>query len=91
VARRPKRLQLPDRLTRALIVPRLYRRGQSAAYINASPSQFDLLRLDPDFPEPITFPSTRNPNGKSRVPLWDVKDLDAWIDHQKAKRDSDAA
>jgi hypothetical protein len=58
---------------------------QAAGYLNASASQFDLLRHGADFPAPILFPSTRNPDGRSRVPLWDVADLDAWIDRRKAE------
>ena len=83
MARPRQQLKLPSQPP-PLIRPRLLRRVQPAAYLNASASQFDLLRHGGDFPAPILFPSTRNPDGRSRVPLWDVADLDAWIDRRKA-------
>lgn len=88
MARQRRQLKLPSQLP-PIIRPRLLRRVQAAGYLNASASQFDLLRHDADFPAPILFPSTRNPNGQSRVPLWDVADLDAWIDRRKAEATSE--
>ena len=73
----------------ALIQPRLYRRGQLAAYLNISAAQLDLLRLAPDFPRPISMPSTRNPSGRVRVPLWDRLRIDKWVEEQQQKVDDE--
>jgi hypothetical protein len=70
-----------------LIVPRLYRRLQSAAYLNLSPAQFDLLRNRGEF-QPVPVPSDRNPTGTISVPLFDVRDLDAAIERWKARHAS---
>jgi predicted DNA-binding transcriptional regulator AlpA len=71
------------------IVPRLLKRQQSADYLNLSPSQFDLFRTRDDFPRPVPIPSDRNPTGVIRVPLWDQRDLDAWIDKLKVTMSSE--
>ena len=91
MARRPaprkRKTRDPFLHPRALIQPRLYRRLDSAAYLNISGAQLDLLRTCPDFPRPLTLPSTRNPSGGSRIPLWDRADLDRWIERQKGAGD----
>jgi hypothetical protein len=70
------------RPARPLVVPRLLRRTEAAAYLNLSPAQFDLLRNRGEF-SPVPVPSDRNPSGVSRVPVFDVRDLDAAIERWK--------
>jgi hypothetical protein len=75
------------RPNRALVVPRLLKRTEGAAYLNLSPSQFDLLRARGEFAS-VPVPSDRNPGGVLRTPLFDIADLDAAIARWKKVRDA---
>jgi hypothetical protein len=70
-----------------VIVPRLLRRVQAAAYLNISPAQLDLLR-GRGHVRSVRVPSDRCPSGAMRVPLFDVVDLDAFIERMKAGSDA---
>jgi predicted DNA-binding transcriptional regulator AlpA len=64
----------------------LLRPPQVAAYLNISPAQLDLLRTSDHFPASLLLPSDRNPSGAARTTLWDIRDLDAWIDDRREQR-----
>ncbi len=63
-------------------MPRLLPRRLAAGYLSVSAAQFDLLRARGEI-RAVPVPSDRNPGGVSRVPLFDVRDLDATIEKWK--------
>jgi hypothetical protein len=60
------------------------RRAEAAAYLSLSTPQLDLLRALGHL-HPVAIPSDRSPTGTIRVPLYDVRDLDALIDKWKVR------
>jgi hypothetical protein len=66
----------------AVVAPRLLPRQPSANYISVSVSMFDALRARGEIPPPILIPAAHR-DGHSRIPLWDLKDLDATIERWK--------
>jgi hypothetical protein len=64
------------------IQPRLMRRAGAAAYLGVSLRALDLLRVHGDVC-PITLPSRRRNGEALRAVMYDVRDLDAWIDQCK--------
>ena len=64
-------------------MPRLLRRREAAAYLGLSSAQLDLIRARGDV-RAVAIPSDRSPTGTLRVPLFDVRDLDAAIERWKA-------
>jgi hypothetical protein len=67
------------------IAPRLLGRRPSAAYLGQSLPAFDGLRAAGEIPAPIPVPSSRNPSRVSRVPVWDIEDLDLCIARWKSR------
>lgn len=64
-------------------MPRLLRRREAAAYLGLSAAQFDNIRIRGDINN-VPVPSDRALAGVCRIPLFDIRDLDAAIDRWKA-------
>lgn len=62
--------------------PRLRNRGAAAAYLSCSKAQLDFLRMTGEL-TPVAMPGKKG--RASRVPLYDVHDLDAAIDRWKSR------
>jgi hypothetical protein len=64
------------------ITSRLLRRVGAAFYLGVSPQTIDSYRLQ-GFIKPVPMPDVRGA-GPLRCPLYDVRDLDAFIEQVKA-------
>ena len=82
--KRRHRSPKPIRATEpSAIVPRLLNRQQACRYLGISASMFDAHRVRGLVPPPVPVPSTRNDGRSSRVPLFDIRDLDGTVDNWK--------
>jgi hypothetical protein len=64
-----------------LVLPRLLRRPQAAAYLAISAPTFDAYRAQGLIRE-VPMPAARN-GGQLRTPTFDIRDLDLLIDRLK--------
>ena len=66
------------------IPPRLVDRNQLASYVSESVATIDAWRARGVLPRPVPLPSANREGELLRRPIWDLRDIDRWIDEQKA-------